>query len=170
MLQLLGLRGAGDDAGDGGARQEPSEGEFEQRVAAPGAKLFQSLHNFPIRFGEVAVGKALERLESRVFRNGPIGRVFAGEQAAGERKVRQHAEAKSLHGWKEFALHAAHQETVLVLTRDETVEIEMARGPLRVGNLPGGEIRAADITDFAGADEVVEARRVSSMGVAGSGK
>ena len=36
------------------------------------------------------------------------------------------------------------------------MQVEMPRGPLRVGNLPGGKIRAADVTDFAGANEIIE--------------
>src|SRR5271155_4517578 len=50
----------------------------------------------------------------------------------------------------------ARQEAVFFLTRDEMVQLEMLRGPLRLDDLPRRQGRAADVADFALTDEIVE--------------
>src|SRR5699024_10452595 len=72
LLDLPGLGGAGDDAGDFGAGEQPGEGEFEQVMVAFGAPGLQPLHPVPVVFGEVAVAEALPVREARVFRRGLV--------------------------------------------------------------------------------------------------
>src|SRR5271163_99169 len=50
----------------------------------------------------------------------------------------------------------ARQQAVFFLTRDEMVQLEMLRGPLRLDDLPRRQGRAADVADFALTDEIVE--------------
>ena len=68
-------------------------------------------------------------------------------------------------GRDQLLLGAAYQQAVLVLRRGEAFESQRLRRPIRIGDLPGRQVRAADIADLALADQIVEgAQRLLDRG------
>ena len=156
LLELLGLRRAGDDARHVGLGGEPAEGELEQAAAVALGEVLQPLDFPPVGLGHVAVGEALRGGEPRALRRRRVALVLAGQKPARQREERQQPHPVRLDRRHELALDVAHDEAVLVLARDEGVEVPRVGRPLRLDHLPGGEVRAADVADLALADEVVE--------------
>ena len=133
-VDLLRLGGARDDAADGRARREPRERELQQRVPA---RLREGIELFD--FVEIRVGHDAGEHRHREPRAGGRGAalVLAGEQAGGERVIGQQAEAVTLQRRNVLGVEAALQQAVFVLRRDERIEIEVPRGPLRLDDLRG---------------------------------
>ena len=73
-------------------------------------------------------------------------------------------------GRRHLVLHPALQQAVVVLRRDEAVQVLVSRRPVGVGDLPAGEVGVAEVADLALASRGRRARdSVSSIGVSGSG-
>src|SRR4051812_24972866 len=92
-----------------------------------------------------------------ILRNRLAPAVFAGEQAALERKERQERDAQSLTLGEHAVLGRPLQQTVLVLHADESRRAGQAgRRRVRFAQLVDGKIRAADLSRFARLHELVQ--------------
>ncbi len=89
----------------------------------------------------------------------PSRAVLAGEQAVLEREERQHAEPELLAGRHDLVLDRAVEQRVAVLHRHEALEPGGAGGPVGVGDLPAGDVRAAHVADLALAHELGQRRQ-----------
>ena len=82
--------------------------------------------------------------------------VLAGEQAAVQGEERQQAQAEALARRDDLVLDASIEQAVLVLRADEPGQVGGPRRPVRVRDLPAGEVGVAQVADLAGADQVVQ--------------
>ena len=81
---------------------------------------------------------------------------FAAEQPAGDRAPHQDAEALGDRKRHQLVLGLAGLERVVDLLADEAREAHAVGHRERLHDVPAGVIRAADVADLAGTDEVVE--------------
>jgi hypothetical protein len=109
--------------------------------------------------GDVAVCKTLHDCEARARRRLRAVLVLSREQSARQRKIGQKPNAMGIERRDKFALDIAHDKAVFVLGRNEGIEAAVARGPLRIDDLPGGKVRAADIAYLSLANEIVQGRK-----------
>src|SRR5512144_1309562 len=116
LLDLLRRGGPGDDARHNGIAQQPAEREFEHGAAATGGKCFERADDAPVALADELLRMTLVLRQPRARRHWRAAPVLAGEEAAGERKVRQDAQSTRLCQRKKLALDVAHQQAVLVLT------------------------------------------------------
>src|SRR6185312_16067750 len=156
LLELLGPGRAGDDAGHHRLRCEPGEGELEQALAARRAEGCQTLEAGEIGLGQETLGHARLARQPRAFGRRLARLVFAGEQAAGQRKEGEQAHAAGAEGGDDLGLHPAVEQAVFLLAADEAAAALLLCGPMRLDELPGGEIGGADIADLALPYEVLE--------------
>jgi hypothetical protein len=82
--------------------------------------------------------------------------VLAGQKAARQWKKRQNTDAEVAAGGKQFALDSALEQAVFILRRNVGRKAAGARNPERLGQLPGGEVAAPEVADFAGVHQVGE--------------
>ena len=73
----------------------------------------------------------------------------AAEQAAGQRRPRDDPEAVVLGRRQHLELDLARQQVVVRLLADQAHEVAARRRPLRLGDVPAGEVRRADVEDLA---------------------
>ena len=88
---LLGLRRAGDHRADGRLGGETADRDVEQRQAARGRERLERLDPRPLLVGDLEPAR-----EPRPLRLGRAAAVLAGQQAAGEREVRDQRDAEPL--------------------------------------------------------------------------
>ena len=101
-------------------------------------------------------GKARLRPRARVLgRLGP-GAVLAGQDAAGQRIVRQHAHPLVAAQWDQFGLDPPVGRRVRRLDGSVPCEPAAVACPQRFTQLPGGVVRTADVADLPGPDQVIE--------------
>jgi hypothetical protein len=98
---------------------------------------------------------------------GGVLAVAAGEPAAGQRAVGQHADAVALAGGEYVVLDAAGKDGVGGLLGDEALAVAPLGGPLSFDDGRGGEGRVAEVADLALVDQVGE--RAQGLGEAVSG-
>src|SRR5258707_10177834 len=110
LRDLLRRARAGDHARDRRARDEPGERKLEQGVVARGREGFELLRQREVLLGEVALAEVGHLGETGAFRHLLPALVFAGEQSARERKVRQESEPVGLRHRNDVALDATHQD------------------------------------------------------------
>ena len=90
-----------------------------------------------------------------------LAREFAGEKSAGKRAPDQEPEPLILDQRNRLALELASSQRIVRLRAPEALEMLLPRHRQRLHQLPGGQIRAADVAHLAGAHEIVErAQRV----------
>ena len=85
--------------------------------------------------------------------------VLAGQQAVLEREVRQQPDAERLARRHHLVLDGPVEQRVAVLRRHEPLQPRRPRRPVGVGDLPGGEVRGADVAHLARAYQVGERRQ-----------
>src|SRR4029077_13374483 len=105
----------------------------------------------PPRAGELLerlepVPHLVVRLEALLRKAAARGRPLAAaplacQQAAGERKERDHADSHSLASGEQLVLCLALEQRVLVLRRDEAREPALVRDLVRFDDLCGAELR-----------------------------
>jgi hypothetical protein len=86
----------------------------------------------------------------------PPAPVLAGEQAARERKERQHPDSEPLAGRQDLVLDLTLDERVVVLRRHEADEPPLARNAVRVFDLLRREVGRADVPHRSLLDELVQ--------------
>src|SRR3954464_10413994 len=134
-------------------RQQPAECQFEDGVPTRFRVFDQRLDCVEILFGQ-KLPVTLVPGDPGVLRNRLALAVFAGEQAALERKERQEGDAQSLTLGEYAVLGRPLQQTVLVLYADESRRAGPAgRRRVRFAQLVDGKIRAADLSRFASLHE-----------------
>src|SRR5262249_37656602 len=82
--------------------------------------------------------------------------VLAGQEAARQRVVRDHADALVAAQGQKLRLDVAEEEVVARLDAVEPGQAEPGADPPPQRRLPGGGVRAADVAPLARADEVVD--------------
>ncbi len=155
-IELLRERRARDDARHGRARCEPAECEFQQSATPLDAKRVELLDLGPVALSQKAIGRRLRVSQPRFLRQRLAAPVLAGQQSAGEREERQQAESVRVQRRQQLAVGVARKQTVLILRRDERVEIVQTRSPHRFGHLPRGHVRTPDIANLALARKIVQ--------------
>src|SRR5690348_194201 len=148
---LLRLRGPGDHGRHGRMREEPREGELQERALPAPREMDELLDN-----GEILIGEGVAAFaQPRALRDGLPASVLPRQQSACEREIGNEREAGALALGEYIRLRLAMHETVLILHADE---LGVAGTPRLVGvaQLLDREIRAADLPHFARTNELVE--------------
>src|SRR6516164_4093641 len=156
LFHLRRLRRTGDDTCHLRPRPEPAKSKLEQAVATCRAKVLETLYRLPMRRGQKAVGEPAHESEASILRHRGVALILAGQQATREREKWQKPQPMCADRRNEFALNIANHKTVFVLTTDERGAAGLLGGPQRVDDLPGRQIGATDVSDLAGAHEVVK--------------
>ena len=136
--------GAGDHRGDGRLGGEPGDGDVEQREVARGGVRLERLDPVPVgvashcaRPGRAARGSPPGRRSPRRYL--PVSRPYSsGKNGSTPRP-------NALARRHDLVLDVAVEQRVAVLRRDEPLEAGGARGPVGVGDLPAGEVGAAEV-------------------------
>src|SRR5579875_2415723 len=102
---LVARRGAGDDAADRGLVREPADGDVEDADAALLRETLERLDDIEDVVGERRL--PAPRLDAAALGSGLAAAVLAGQQAAREREVGQHADAVVLERRHEVRLDVA---------------------------------------------------------------
>src|SRR5207244_5788182 len=79
----------------------------------------------------------------------------AAEQPARERTPGDDAHAERATGRDHLQLDRARRQVVEALLRDEPEKMARDRGRVRLRDVPGGEVAAADVQDLARGDELL---------------
>src|SRR5205823_7189797 len=82
--------------------------------------------------------------------------ILAREEPVGEWEVRQQPDGEVLTRRYDALLDAAFEQRVVVLGADESREAIGSRDPVGIGDLPGVEVRRADVANLAFGDELVQ--------------
>ena len=166
-LELLHGARADDRRRDRGVVDHERDRQLDHRQAGVLGDLGQLLDRLELALvlGQrhvVARGQPLARGRRRRAVGGPAAR----QPAARERAVGEDAHAVALRGRQDVELDLAHEHRVRRLLGAEPLQAALARGPLRLDDLPGRERRRADGADLALLDEVGErAERLLDVGV-----
>src|SRR5262245_23065770 len=137
-------------------RSISAKSSAESVPAAAGNEGLERSDDPPVALADELLRVARILGEPRARRRRRIAPVLAGEEAAGEREIGQDAEAARLRGRKKIALDVAHQQAVLVLAGDECRQTVPLRRVLRRDHLLRRQVRAADESHLALADEIIE--------------
>jgi hypothetical protein len=113
-LDLLGV-GASDDARHHGPAEQPAERKFKHRAAAAGREIIELLDDAPIAFVDELVGVVLAVGEPRALRRRRAALVLAGEEAAGQGKIRQQPQPPRRHRRDQVALDVAREQAIFIL-------------------------------------------------------
>ena len=136
-LELLHRARADDRGGHGGVVDDEGDGQLDQRHARVVGHLRELLDRLELalvlrqRHVE-ARGEALARGRGRRAVGAPV----PGQPAAAERAVGEDAHAVALRGRQDVELDAAHEQRVRRLLGAEALQAPLARGPLRLDDLP----------------------------------
>src|SRR5262249_5133007 len=149
---LLWLRGSGDHRSDRGLPEQAADRDLEQRDATLVRVGLERLETVERLVGEdlVALG------EPGSCRPRLTASVLAGEQAAGEREVRQDAEAEPLADGQQILLWIPVQERVAVLGTDGPRPAVLTCESVDLRHLRGFEVRVPEVAHLSLADELVE--------------
>ena len=140
-------------------REDPGHRHPRERDSRRGRQRAEGFHRRELTLVPVALRVAAGRGAEREA--GPGGRarlvtVLAGEQAAGERVVRDHAEPVRLAERQQFALDLAKEQVVARLHGVKARHAQDLAPAQRARHPPGGEVRATDVARLARAHDVVE--------------
>jgi two-component system OmpR family sensor kinase len=151
--QLLDRAGARDRRDDAGLHPEPGEAHGGDRRAVRGRDRVQrGQHPAP-----AVVEVPARRPGARAVHGGRPVAVLAGEEAAGQRGVRQDAEALAHGELLQRALVGAPVHQVVVrLQGDEPGDPELVGDPQRLGQPLGREVRGRDVPGLAVGDDLAE--------------
>src|SRR4051812_13988504 len=108
---LLGLGRAGDDGGDRGLCEQPSDRHVDRLDAAVLGEVGELVEPVP----GLVVGDLIPAVQARAGRRLLAAPVLARQEAAGQREEGQHGHAAALAFGQHVALDAALQQRVLVL-------------------------------------------------------
>ena len=99
----------------------------------------------------------LERLLGLLARPASLLRFLqrAAQQTTGQRAPRDEAQAERLAGRDDLELDHAGIQVVQALLGDQTEEVPAGRDAVGPGDVPAGEVAAADVDDLALADELL---------------
>src|SRR5437870_2174329 len=156
LADLLRTGRAGNHTGNLGLSGEPTARELDHRMAPGCGERLEIFENGEALLVQVTVGQRAHRAEPRALGRFDAALVFAGEEAAGERKEGQDADAQVTAGGHQFGLDGAVEQAIFVLRGDIVGEAACARDAGGVRDLPTGVIAVADVADLAGAYEAVE--------------
>src|SRR5207253_6425112 len=156
LLDLLGLRGAGDHARHEGLAGEPADRHVEYAAPTRLGERLDAPEHLEVLGRQYAVRHAAGASEPRALGRRFARSILAGKEAACEREVWEHAEAVLLRDLHKIALDPSFEQAVLVLRRRERRQVLRLRDPLRLDNLPCGEVGAADVARLPRPDDVVE--------------
>jgi len=160
LLNLLRLGGADDDCAYPGVRKQPSNSQFAHLVPAFFGKGFEFGELFPVRIGEESFIQGVVGLRGipslgdggggPSFRYLPVRKPPArGPQGM----------MPSPCAWQQGTISCStcrSKRFVLRLHRHERVQMVHPGCPLGFGDLPGGEIGAADIAHLSGFHQVIQ--------------
>ncbi len=107
------------------------------------------------RVGRCSARREVTDLPGAFGRASPAS-VVSGEKSAGQREVEQHAELEVFAGRHHPLLDAPVQKIVVILRRDEAIQIQMSRCPVGVGGLPGVEVRVSEVAHLTRVDQIIE--------------
>ncbi len=125
-------------------------------MAALACEVLELLQQIEVRLGERTSSDPFHQRHPGALRQLRAAAVLAGQKAARQRKKRQDTDAKVAAGGKQFAVDLALQQAVLILRRNVGRKTAGARDSQSLGQLPGGEVAASEVTDFAGVHQVGE--------------
>ena len=112
------------------------------------------LGRVPVSFAVKLTGSS--QCEPRARRRGRIAPVLAREKAAGQRVVDDHADSLVATKWQQLGLDVAVKDVVPWLEAIVPGKSMQCAGAQGQGKLPGGIVRAADVTHLTGTDQVVK--------------
>ena len=165
-LELLHRARADDRRGDGRVADHERERHLDQRHARPPRRARRARRRPRACAGcrgatcrSARAASARARLVSRATRRPCGSGPTASRRRAGSRGSRP-CRTRWQTGSTSASI-AADQHRVGRLLADEALAAAPLGDPLRLDDLMGGERRAADVADLAGADEVGRARRAS---------
>ena len=114
----------------------------------------------PVRIGEEFFIQGVEGLRGHALFGRWRGRTFlpvlACEKAAGQGTPGDDAETMGLAAGHDLLLDLSLQKVVFRLHRHERVQMVHPGGPLGFGDLPGGEVGAANIANLSGFHQVIQ--------------
>src|SRR3954447_1162935 len=143
VVELLERAGADDRPGDPGTGQQPGESNAGRLVADLVAQVLVGLHLLAVRLEEL-LGATLcpARALALLLED-------SAEQAAVQRTPRNDTESVVLRSREHLELDLATGEVVERLLADQSHEVALSCCLLRSGEMPAGEVAAADVEDLA---------------------
>src|SRR4051794_11397299 len=142
----------GDDAAHPRLDGQPTHRHLQDGEPPLLREGLERLDAVPVRPGEpVHLAGAVE---PAALRSSLSAFVLAGEQAVGEGEVGDQADADAGQRREQLLLGSTVVQRVLVLRGDERAEPGAGCCPVRVDDLPGREVRAAQIADLAFGDQL----------------
>ena len=155
-LVLVEGRRAEKHRGNGGLGENPGEGELGEGHLRFVGDLAQGVEDGPVALCEAAHGVIFGLIETAAGIRGLPGTVagiFAGEEAGAERAPGHKTETEVAGSGKVFLFDGAVDERVGQLQRDWAGDAMSLGESGHAGDVPGGYVGKAEITDFAGADK-----------------
>jgi hypothetical protein len=154
VRKLLRRFGAYDDAHDAFLMEQPSERHPRHRYAVPFGNETNGVDDV---IGVLALNRGkIQARASRIVRASEIAAELAAQQATGQRTPHHQAKFLFCHQRNDLPLDVAAGDGVVSLDGFETRPALRRREAERFHDLPGHQIRTADIADMTGAHEVVE--------------
>ena len=158
LAELFFVAGADDEGGDGGALEEPVEGDLGDGFAGLFGDFIEGVDDFvEIVVGDLGAHVEVELVaEASFFGEGLVAADFAGEAAPAEGAPDDGADAFLDAEGHEFPLVLAADEGVVGLVGDVAGEAVFFGDGEGFHEMPAGEIGAADVADLSFSNEAVE--------------
>src|SRR5258708_34239626 len=151
LPDLVPRAGAGDDGGDLGLAEQPSQGKLEKGVSVFDGESLEPFQAFEVwRTQHLLSPRA--GLEAGACGGAP-GAVLPGQEAGFKRVERDYPQSEAPGHLEDLGLDAPRQQAVLVLGGYRAGEMELVGGPGGVDDLPGAEVAVADVPHLALADQ-----------------
>src|SRR2546422_4540818 len=159
VVELLRAAGPEDRRGDDRILQHPGDGHLGHRHPGVRRERAQRVEGLelavvPVALSVARAGRRVRKARAR-HRTG-LAVVLAGEEAARDRVVRDHAQTLLGAEREQLALELAEEQVVAGLHALEARQTEVLAAPERAGDLIREVVRAADVARLAGAHDIVE--------------
>src|SRR3984957_9026394 len=156
LKQLLFVTRADDDVGDGRTAQQPIERDLRNgftRLLGESVKRVDDGEQAPLVVSRPGLRNGVRTCAGLRRLPAPD---FTRELAPAERAPDDRADALIAAKLHQLPFIVAVEQRIIGLVRDIAGVAVTVRGRERLHEMPAGEIRAADVTDLAGANELVE--------------
>src|SRR3984885_6391952 len=159
LEQLLFVARADDDVGDGRATQQPVESDLRNRLAGLLGDAIERVDDIEQALLVVARPGFRNGVRTGARRRGLPAPDFARQLAPAERAPDDRADALVASKLHQLPFVVAIEQRIIGLMRDIAGVAITVRHRERLHEMPAGEIRAADVADLAGANELIERRQ-----------
>jgi len=156
IVELFQVPRTHDGTGHAWLGQNPGEGQLRGRGSALTGGLHETFDDVEGIAGEVAFIVVSEGLEASAAGHGLPTSVLTSEHSSGQRIVGDDPQALGLAQRQDLALDGPVQRVVHWLDADKACPMAPLRGPQELAQLPGSQVRAAQIAHLALAHHVVQ--------------